>query len=151
MNESSGIVITLAIVTGFIVFLFLVLKNKKMNPAQTTTQLNSDQVSPLDEKIKSKFKLFQGLRSQEEDQKIYDKVMDLTFSEMMTYLGENLPEEDRNKFLEEMANAESEDGKNKIMQAYFSKVENVKISLAWRIEKFLNNLLYTSLKAKTAI
>lgn len=155
MSITIGITLTIAIVGGFLVYLFLVRKNDKikhMDASQPST-INNQPLSPnpLDEKIKSKFKLFQGLRPQEEDQKIYDKVMDLTFDEMMAYLGENLSEEERNKFLEETAAEESDEGKNKLMQSYFSKVENVKVGLGLRIDHFLNNLLYSSLKAANQI
>ena len=47
----------------------------------------TDGAFDLDAKIKTKFKLFSGVRSQEEDQKMYDKVMDLCFDEMVAFLG----------------------------------------------------------------
>lgn len=101
----------------------------------------------LNNKIKSKFKLFMGLRSQEEDQKIFDKVMDLTFEEIMAYVGENLSEEDRNNFLEDMAKDQTDADKNKVFEMYLTKIKGYQVGILLRIDRFLNNLLYSSAKA----
>jgi hypothetical protein len=46
-----------------------------------------------------------------------------------------------------MDKTESEEGKIKVMQNYFSKTENFQMGLSVRMDNFLNNLLYSSIQA----
>jgi len=96
-------------------------------------------MNDLDSKIKSKFKLFSGARSQEEDQKVYDKVMDLCFDEMMSFAGENLSEADQTEMLNKMKESLSDEDKTKVFTEYLSKIEDSNFRLDERIETFLNN------------
>ena len=99
----------------------------------------------IDEKIKHKFKLFQGLRSQEDDQKIYDKIYDLCFDEMVGFLFENLSPAKRDEFSKDIENTGK---KTEILLKYLSQIENYRFKLDKRLDYFLNNLLYSSLKNK---
>lgn len=47
-------------------------------------------VSTIDKKIKTRFNLFQGKRSAEEDQKIYDELYELCFDEFIRTIEEKL-------------------------------------------------------------
>jgi len=106
--------------------------------------MNKDTIG-LDKKIKGKFKLFSGIRPQEEDQKIYDKVLDLCFDEMVAFLGDNLSEKEREDFLGELGKKASDEDKAKVLQASLSKIENYRFKLDHRLDAFLNNLLLSSL------
>ena len=106
--------------------------------------MKDDKDSRLDEAIKSKFRLFSGVRSQEEDQKIYDKVNDLCFDEMTSFLSENLNAEDQTKLLTELDSQNTDDDKTKVLQSYLSKIENYRFKLDKRLDYFLNNLLLSS-------
>lgn len=99
----------------------------------------------FDEKIKNKFKLFQGLRSQEEDQKIYDKVYELCFEEIVRFLFEKLSTAEKDKLIVEL---EKKGKETEILLKYLSQIENYRFKLDKRLDYFLNNLLYSSLKNK---
>ncbi len=103
--------------------------------------------SDLDNKIKSKFKLFQGVRPEEEDQKIYDKVMDLCFDEITLFVSESLKENEREELKKEMEAKENEEDKANSMLSYITKIEDYKVRLGGRIDYFLDNLLYTSVSS----
>jgi hypothetical protein len=123
-----------------------------MDPQMPATTQPTDQSvnslqSSLDEMIKSKFKLFQGLRSQEEDQLIYDKVLSQAVDEMVSYFMENLNEDDKANFLQELSKDGSDEEKQSLFQNYLSKIENSKLELGMKLNGFLDNLLYASLKA----
>ncbi len=100
----------------------------------------------LNAKVKSKFNLFKGARPQEEDQKIYDKLMDLISDESTKFMIENLTEEELNKMDEELKSTDNEESRLNIMATYFSKVDNYSFRFNQRIDGFLNNLLTSSIK-----
>ncbi len=99
----------------------------------------------IDEKIKNKFKLFSGLRSEEEDQKIYDKVYELCFDEMVQFLFENLSTAEKDELIGKL---EKKGKETEILLKYLSQIENYRFKLDKRLDYFLNNLLYSSLKNK---
>ena len=101
--------------------------------------------SGLDNKVKSKFKLFSGVRSQEEDQKIYDKVMDLCFDEMMLFISENLSEEGRDNLKKEIEQQKSEEDKFKSLSKYLATIENYQNKLSLRMDAFLDGVLNASI------
>ncbi len=100
----------------------------------------------LNAKVKSKFQLFQGVRSQEEDQKIYDKVMDLISDESTKFIIENLTEEDLSKMEGELKSADTEENRLNIMTTYFAKVDNYSFRFNQRVNGFLDNLVTSSIK-----
>ena len=104
-----------------------------------------DSTSYLDAKINEKFRLFRGLRSQEEDQKILDKVMNLCFDEMTAFLGENLNDEDQNSLLVDMDSQSEDEAEIKTLQNYLAKIENYRFRLDKRLDYFLDNLLLNSI------
>ena len=99
----------------------------------------------LDAKIKTRFKLFSGVRSTEEDQKIYDKVYDLCFDEMTTFLGENLKDSDKAQLPEELEKLTNDEDKTKVLTNYLSKIDNYRYKLDQRLDSFLDNLPLSSL------
>jgi hypothetical protein len=101
----------------------------------------------LDEKIKSKFKLFTGVRSYEEDQKIYDKVWELCFDELTGFIEDNLNESEQKKMLEEIKGRE-EDKAQEVLLTYLSQIDNYRFKLDKRLDYFLTNLLYSAVKNK---
>jgi hypothetical protein len=108
----------------------------------------------LDNKITKTFKLFSGLRSTEEDQKIFDRVYELCFEEIVKFLYENLSKDEQTKLILEIKrNSEKErlskkqiaDINYKTLLNYLVKIENYRFKLDKRLDYFINNLLYSSL------
>lgn len=108
----------------------------------------------FDKKIKKTFRLFQGLRPEKEDKKIYDKVSDLCFQETIAFLEESL-DFSRQAFL--TAELEKIDEKKlkkeeKSQQAletifkYLTAIPHYRFRLNKRLDYFLNQLLYDALK-----
>lgn len=99
----------------------------------------------LDDKIKQAFKLFTGLRSQEEDQKMLEKIQEMCFDELTKFLEENLDETDLNILLDELDKVITNDDRNKILNNYLEKIEDYRVRLDTRMETLLNNILFNSL------
>jgi hypothetical protein len=93
----------------------------------------------IDEKIKTKLKLFQGLRSEEKDKEIFEKVYDLVFEEIVKFLFENLNPKERQKLTEELENQDINNSL-KILLKYLSKIENYYFKLNAKIENLLDSL-----------
>lgn len=111
------------------------------------TATNSEvQDNPLDEMIKSKFKLFQDTSTKEDDQKTFDRIMRYCFEETISFLAENLTEEDFENLLKETEGAGTDEEKADVMRKYHSKIENYSFKLNARINGLLNNLLLNGLK-----
>src|SRR3989344_9408335 len=97
----------------------------------------------LDNKIKKKFRLFEGIRSEEEDKKIYDKIYDLCFDEMVLFLTENLESDELKKFEKELKHlrggrTDSSDGgrENEVIALllnYLNKIDNYRFRLDKRL------------------
>jgi hypothetical protein len=110
----------------------------------------------LDKKIKKKFRLFEGIRSEDEDKKIYDKIYELCFDEMVLFLTENLESDELKKFEKELKHlrggrTDSSDGgqENEVIALLLNnlrKIDNYRFRLDKRLDYFLNNLLISSLK-----
>lgn len=108
----------------------------------------------IDEKIKNKFRLYAGDRSLAEDQKICEKVLDLCFDELISFLQDNLDKEQidsLNKKLGSLSNEDlSKDKKDdKITQVLFEyaqKIDNFRFKWDKRLDYFLNQLVYSSIK-----
>lgn len=60
----------------------------------------------LEQKIIKKFKLFQGLRPEAEEQKIFAKVYNLCFDEMVLFLCQHLSQKDQESLTRELESAE---------------------------------------------
>lgn len=102
----------------------------------------------LDEKIKKNFRLFTGVRPQEEDKRIYEKVYDLCFDEMIKFLYENLSKEDQNELTKNLESQKDLDKKAEVLSKALLKIEDSGFRLEKRIDYFLNSLLYQTLKQK---
>lgn len=100
----------------------------------------------LEEKIKEKFKLFQGFRSQEEDQKMYDKLAELCFDELIVYLSEKLKLEDQESLISKMESVQSDDEKRDLLNEYLRKIEGNEEELPQRMNDFLDDMVYNSQK-----
>jgi biopolymer transport protein ExbD len=141
--------VLLAIIAGFIVFLLLNKKgNTKMDQPATSSPSTqtTDKVNALDEMIKSKFKLFQGLRTEEEDKKIYDKIIKLCGEETLNFLVDNLKQEEIDQLSNELSSLNNEDEKIDIIQKYLSNIENHEGKLKNRLTGYLNLLYISSVK-----
>lgn len=103
--------------------------------------LMDDSFSGLEAKIKEKFKLFTGVRPQEEDQKLFDRLVAMCFEEALVFLAENLGEEGMKNLTEEVDRQETEEEKVKKIGEYMGRIENGGIRLGARLETFLDNLL----------
>ena len=99
----------------------------------------------IDEIIKNTFQLFQGKRSKEEDEKIYQKVYELTFEEMLTFLQENLNPEKQKKFSQALSQIEGELAMETLLK-YLSGIPLYRFRLEKRLKAFIDNLLLASIK-----
>lgn len=99
----------------------------------------------LDSKIKTRFKLFSGVRPADEDQKIYDKVYNLCFDEMVLFLSEQLQDSEQDQLSEELNKQTTDDAKTKVLVNHLSKIDNYRFKLDHRLDSFLSNLLLSSL------
>lgn len=128
----------------------------------------------IDVKIIKKFSLFEGKRSLEEDQKIFNKIYSLCFDEMVRFLLENLSEDDlqdlnnelnyvkatshqefilepsgiqtRNQILVGEKHSSSTTETVVLIIKYLSKIENSSFRFEKRLDYLINSLLYLSLK-----
>lgn len=98
----------------------------------------------LDEHIKSRFQLFEGKRSKEEDEKIYDKVYSLCLNEMILFVGQNISKDEMDTFTKKL---DTEDPKSAFLAA-LENVPLVKLRLEARLKYFVDQLLVDSLKKK---
>ncbi len=93
----------------------------------------------FDQKIKSKFKLFKGIRPQKEDEKIYQKIYDALFDEIIKFLYENLNQEQKNKLIEKLESA-NENLRVKILLGYLKKTGTNLAKLSERLDNLLNSI-----------
>jgi len=97
----------------------------------------------LTKEIKDKFQLFKGLRSEDEDKKILEKVYKICIEEIILFIQENLTDEEIKKFYE--AATENNFSKLlKLLETFFLDSYN-SWCLKIRTSKFLDNLLLKSL------
>ena len=94
-----------------------------------------NKVGFLEDLIIKKFKLFQNFRSQQQDQKIFDRVILLCVDEVVNFFQENFFLVLENKGLEKIEQVEE------IIQKLL-KDKIILWRLKIRIEKFLDNLLF---------
>lgn len=146
MGITVSITLTIAILGAFVLFLHY--RSSGSKKVMNDKNLETDKkMNTLDSKVREKFKLFTGLRPQEEDQKMYDKIMELCFDEMSRFLSDKLSEEQKNAMFDDLAKSQSDEDKEKVIANYFAKVEKAKSKFNARIDLFLNNLLMKSMKA----
>lgn len=98
----------------------------------------------LDEHIKNRFQLFEGKRSREEDEKIYDKVYSLCLNEMILFVGQNVSKDELDNLTKKL---DTEDPKN-VFLAVLENVPLAKLRLETRLKYFVDQLLVDSLKKK---
>lgn len=96
----------------------------------------------LDFLITSKFKLFQGLRPEEIDREIYDKVMQHCISEISLFLEENLDKRQLNT-LDRLA--DDNQALQKQLRSYIKMISNGQLQLYKQLDTYLNILLYQTL------
>ena len=108
----------------------------------------------LDNKIKKTFQLFSGVRNPEEDQKIFDRVYELCFEEMVKFIYENISTKKQAKLETELdqisekaglTKNEAADVNYKTIFSYLVEIENYRFKLDKRLDYYINNLLYSSL------
>ncbi|GIW67017.1 MAG: hypothetical protein KatS3mg095_0915 [Candidatus Parcubacteria bacterium] len=92
----------------------------------------------VEEEIIKKFKLFKGLRSIDEDEKILNKVYQLCLNEMLYFLEEIISSEEKEKIIQDIySDKELAD----VFLRYLKDEFNL-WRLKIRISKFLDNLLF---------
>lgn len=111
--------------------------------------MTDESVSELETKIKEKFKLFQGLRSDDEDQKLLDQILDMCFEELISFMAKNLSEAEQKNFLNELEQKSTDDEKVQFIQESLTKVDNYQKKYSGLIENFLDELLYESMSDKS--
>jgi hypothetical protein len=97
----------------------------------------------LTKEIKDRFQLFKGLRSEDEDKKILEKVYKICIEEIISFIQENLTDEEIKKFYE-AAKENNLSKLLKLLETFFLDSYN-SWRLKIRISKFLDNLLLKSL------
>jgi len=102
------------------------------------------QVSYIENKIKKIFRLFDGERNLKEDKKLYKKLINLCFDEVIAFLEDNLSENEKENLLIEL---DKKSGKE-VISKYLQKIPDYKFKLDKRLDYFLNNLLYLAIKEK---
>lgn len=103
-------------------------------------------VFDLDQMIKSRFRIFEGVRSQEEDEKLYDKILNLCLEEILVFLAEHASVEDREKILAKIKEQKDIKSRAKVLLGYLLQIKSVGILLSVRLGYFLDNLYFRSLE-----
>ncbi len=102
----------------------------------------------IDKQIKKMFKLFQGVRSEKEDKKIYEKVTDLIFKDLVSFLVENTTTKDKPKLKKEISSKKKIESREKVLLDHLSKIKDVQKRLPMRIDYFLKALVVNSFRGK---
>lgn len=95
--------------------------------------------------IVKKFRLFEGVRSRDEDEKIYDKVSGLLALELGKFVEENLDEKGKVELEKKLTQANLADNAWSALLSSMSNVPDLQSKLQKRIENYLKNLVYDSL------
>jgi len=115
-----------------------------MKPKGRNLEKMITNISNIDYKIKKTFRLFDGKRNIKEDKKLYQKLIDLCFDEVIAFLEDNLSENAKENLVKELDN----NGGIEVLLKYLQKIPNFKFKLDKRLDYFLNNLLYLTIKDK---
>lgn len=107
----------------------------------------------IDSKIKTAFKLFQGIRDGDEDRKIYDQIYSLCLDETINFLEENLDLSRKNLFIDNLKRLEKENNvtQQRLIELtflYLQSIPHYRFRLNERLDAYLNNLLYRSAKER---
>ena len=102
----------------------------------------------INTKVKEKFQLFQGVRSQEEDQMIYDKLMVMCFDEMLKFVAVNLKDKERSELKEKLEKGDDDIDKVKLLSTALFSIKNHQEKLTSHLDNYLDNVVEESLKAK---
>ncbi len=105
----------------------------------------------LDKFIKTKFKLFHGLRSEKEDALIYNKVSGHCLRTVMDFMANNLSDEIMKSFWDEVSSKQNLGQKMQVLADYLKKIDNFEKRLAFRLSFSVNKLLLDSLRNQYAI
>lgn len=108
----------------------------------------------IEQKIKDRFQLFVGKRPHKEDQEIWEKVFDLCFAELIAFLEDNLNESQKKSFTGKLdalaakglSQDKHQDAAINLILKYLTQIPNHRFKLDKRLNYFLNNLVYSSLK-----
>jgi len=120
-----------------------------MDPnSNQTNQSSTVQTGYFDDMIKSKFKLFQGIRSQEEDQKMYNKLNNMCLEEITNFAVTNLDEKNLDSLESELKAATDEHGKAKVLTTYLQKIPDHQNALMAHIGSYLDKVIEASLNTK---
>jgi len=113
----------------------------------------------IDWKIRESFRLFQNLRPEAEDQKIYEKVYALCLEEIVAFLADNLSQSKQQALLSELdrlqksqtkkgsqMDSSSQQQLTAILTRYLKTIDQHRFKLDKRLKYFIDNLLLNSLK-----
>lgn len=107
----------------------------------------------IDMLIKSRYRLFQGIRSLEEDGKMYEKIYALCLPEITGFIEENLDEDRVMALVFQIESMEKKDQTDqKVVEVLLEAIEEIpdyRFRLYHRLEYFLDDLLLNSVKLKT--
>ena len=108
----------------------------------------------IDTLIKSKFKLYQGLRTKAEDDAIYQKVYDLAFDEIMVFVDEQLEVQKKKSLiqaLERLAKLPGDEATKAqetmtILLEYLKTIPAYFDLITTRLERLFDQFLHDALK-----
>lgn len=98
----------------------------------------------LDSQIREKFSLFKGIRSKEEDERIYQRIYDACFEEIIKFLYQNLDDQGKNQILEDLNSKKGLEEKITTIVRNIEKTGQNVIQLNQRLEKLLENVFNES-------
>ncbi|KKS51096.1 MAG: hypothetical protein UV61_C0009G0024 [Candidatus Gottesmanbacteria bacterium GW2011_GWB1_43_11] len=103
----------------------------------------------LDERIREKFQLFKGFRSQQEDQELYEHIYEACFAEILIFLKDSLEEFTFKQFQRELATIDDKEALNltySVIIEYLRMVTDGAYKIDRRLDHLVNNLLIQSMK-----
>ncbi|MBN1169226.1 hypothetical protein JXA63_05040 [Candidatus Woesebacteria bacterium] len=106
----------------------------------------------VDQKIKRLFQLYCGVRSKDEDDRMYDKIMGLVFEEIIEFITQNLFEDEVENLLEDSPDGENSEAEEKLLLLgrYMKKIPDCEFRIKARLDHFINRLHYLSAKGNFA-
>lgn len=96
----------------------------------------------LDQQIRQKLGLFQGLRSQEADEKLYMEAYERLFDEMLRFVADNAPHSAIRKGMQTPPGETFEEtwaNKFVALKGFLSEIPNWELRLYQRLTHYLNN------------
>lgn len=107
----------------------------------------------LDMRIRERFRIFKGFRTENEDLELYRRIYVEIYRECLKFLEENLNEQQQDNIRWDITKTEKEDEspQDRFIKVYtlilkhLVKIEDVNYRLDRRLDHFINNLLLSSL------